>query len=224
MTVLAVDLSASGLPFPSRRNRSQRGRPIGGKRRSPGRRGDAAAQRPQGQGRSGDRRDGQGASRQGGKQALQQSPCRGLQEAIGSPWPQADRVRTERLRLRYRKMPGGAGISILGFGACGTHAGQRSDRRGHARSCSATPLTRGSNTSIRPIPTPWQSERFLGRYLSSGDRQKVYIDQTPSWLVQSREDMDRYLASRWSGFRPIKSTTTSCTASTPSTAVALGLG
>jgi len=38
------------------------------------------------------------------------------------------------------------------------------------------------------------SERFLGRALQSGWRDKVYVaTKLPSWLIESREDMDRYL-------------------------------
>ncbi|VVB70094.1 Aldo/keto reductase family protein [uncultured archaeon] len=39
-----------------------------------------------------------------------------------------------------------------------------------------------------------QSEPFLGRALHDGYREKVYLaTKLPSWLINSREDMDRYL-------------------------------
>ena len=39
-----------------------------------------------------------------------------------------------------------------------------------------------------------ESEPFVGRALSGGYREKVYLaTKLPSWLIKSREDMDKYL-------------------------------
>jgi len=39
-----------------------------------------------------------------------------------------------------------------------------------------------------------ESESFLGRALSGGYREKVHLaTKLPSWLIKSREEMDRYL-------------------------------
>ena len=46
------------------------------------------------------------------------------------------------------------------------------------------------------------SEPFLARALKDGYREKVFLaTKLPCWLVESREDMDRFLKSSWRGWK-----------------------
>ena len=99
--------------------------------------------------------------------------------------------------MLYRKMPGnGDELSILGFGCMRLAVkqdGSVDEERAtnHVRSA----IDRGVNY----VDTAWpyhmgQSEPFLGRALADGYREKVNLaTKLPSWLIESREDMDRYL-------------------------------
>jgi predicted aldo/keto reductase-like oxidoreductase len=60
-------------------------------------------------------------------------------------------------------------------------------------------LRRAIDAGVTYIDTAWsyhreQSERFVGKVLARGYREKVRLaTKMPSWLVNSREDMDRFL-------------------------------
>ena len=99
--------------------------------------------------------------------------------------------------MLYRKMPeNGDELSILGFGCMrlplkedGTIDEQR------ARSLVRYAIDQGVNY----VDTAWpyhmgESEPFLGRTLADGYREKVKLaTKLPSWLVECREDMDKFL-------------------------------
>ena len=99
--------------------------------------------------------------------------------------------------MLYRKIPkNGDELSILGFGCMRlpmTEEGQIDEPR-------ATRQVRDSiDRGVNYLDTAWpyhagESEPFLGRALAGGYREKVKIaTKLPSWMINNREDMDRYL-------------------------------
>ena len=99
--------------------------------------------------------------------------------------------------MLYRKMPkNGDELSILGFGCMRLPAkedGSIDEER-------ATKQVRYAiDQGVNYVDTAWpyhmgQSEPFLGRALAEGYRGKVKLaTKLPSWLIQSREDMDKFL-------------------------------
>lgn len=98
--------------------------------------------------------------------------------------------------MQYRQMPKtGDALSILGFGCMRLPMkdGQIDEARAVRQIRSA--IDRGVNY----VDTAWpyhagQSEVVLGRALRDGYRERVRVaTKLPSWLIQSRADMDRYL-------------------------------
>ncbi|WP_440948413.1 aldo/keto reductase [Methanosarcina sp. T3] len=99
--------------------------------------------------------------------------------------------------MMYRKMPkNGDELSILGFGCMRlpvTDSGAIDEKR--AMSLVRYAIDHGVNY----VDTAWpyhmgESEPFLGRTLADGYREKVKLaTKLPSWLVESREDMDKFL-------------------------------
>jgi len=99
--------------------------------------------------------------------------------------------------MLYRKMPeNGDELSILGFGCMRlpvTESGAIDEKR--AMSLVRYAIDHGVNY----VDTAWpyhmgESEPFLGRTLADGYREKVKLaTKLPSWLVESREDMDKFL-------------------------------
>jgi len=99
--------------------------------------------------------------------------------------------------MLYRKVPqNGDELSILGFGCMrlpvkedGTIDEERATRQ----------VRYAVDHGINYVDTAWpyhmgESEPFLGRALADGYREKVRLaTKLPSWLVESREDMDRLL-------------------------------
>ena len=99
--------------------------------------------------------------------------------------------------MLYRQMPkNGDNLSILGFGAMrlplrtdGSIDAPRAIRQ----------LRSAINRGVNYIDTAWpyhagHSEPLVGLALSGGYREKVKLaTKLPSWLLESREDMDRYL-------------------------------
>jgi uncharacterized protein len=99
--------------------------------------------------------------------------------------------------MLYRRMPkNGDELSILGFGCMrlpsnenGTIDEQRAKKQ----------LRYAIDQGVNYVDTAWpyhlkESEPFLGRALANGYREKVKVaTKLPSWLVESKEDMDRYL-------------------------------
>ena len=101
--------------------------------------------------------------------------------------------------MLYRKMPkNGDELSILGFG------------------CMRLPLKDGKidesraidqiryaiDQGVNYVDTAWpyhggESEILLGKALADGYRNRVKLaTKLPSWMIKSREDMDRYLAAQ----------------------------
>lgn len=99
--------------------------------------------------------------------------------------------------MLYRKMPkNGDELSILGFGCMrlpmkedGSIDEERATRQ----------VRYAIDHGVNYVDTAWpyhmeQSEPFLGRALADGYREKVKLaTKLPSWLIKSREDMDKYL-------------------------------
>ncbi|MFA5332472.1 MAG: aldo/keto reductase [Methanoregula sp.] len=99
--------------------------------------------------------------------------------------------------MLYRKIPKtGDKLSILGFGCMRLPVKEDfsiDDDR-------AIPQVRYAiNHGVNYVDTAWpyhmeQSEPFLSRALAGGYREKVQLaTKLPSWLIESREDMDKYL-------------------------------
>ena len=99
--------------------------------------------------------------------------------------------------MLYRKMPrNGDELSILGFGCMRLPVkedGSIDEER-------ATKQIRYAiDHGVNYVDTAWpyhagQSEPFLGRALAGGYREKVKLaTKLPSWLLNSREDMDSFL-------------------------------
>ncbi|MFZ2497830.1 aldo/keto reductase [Methanosarcina sp.] len=99
--------------------------------------------------------------------------------------------------MLYRKMPkNGDDLSILGFGCMrlplkedGTIDEERATKQ----------LRYAIDHGVNYIETAWNyhmgnNEPFIGRMLADGYRDKVKLaTKLPSWLVESREDMDKFL-------------------------------
>ena len=98
--------------------------------------------------------------------------------------------------MLYRKVPKtGDNLSILGFGAM-----RLPEKDGVIDKEKATELIHHAiDGGINYIDTAWpyhneQSEVFVGEALEGGYREKVRIaTKMPQWLVENREDMDRFL-------------------------------
>jgi uncharacterized protein len=99
--------------------------------------------------------------------------------------------------MLYRKVPkNGDELSILGFGCMRLPSKEdRTIDEERARKQVRYAIDHGVNY----VDTAWpyhmgESEPFVGRALADGYREKVKLaTKLPSWLVDSREDMDRFL-------------------------------
>jgi uncharacterized protein len=98
--------------------------------------------------------------------------------------------------MLYRKMPkNGDELSILGFGCMRLPmlAGKIDEPRAVAQ------IRQAIDNGVNYLDTAWPyhggaSEPLLGKALKDGYREKVRVaTKLPSWLVTSREDMDRLL-------------------------------
>ena len=99
--------------------------------------------------------------------------------------------------MLYRKMPkNGDELSILGFG-CMRLAVKEDGSIDEDRATKQ--LRFAIDHGVNYVDTAWpyhlgQSEPFVGRALGNGYREKVRLaTKLPSWLIESREDMERYL-------------------------------
>lgn len=99
--------------------------------------------------------------------------------------------------MLYRKVPkNGDELSILGFG-CMRLPTKEDGKIDEKRAMSQ--IRYAIDKGINYIDTAWsyhkgESEPFLGRVFENGYRQKVKIaTKLPSWLIESREDMDKFL-------------------------------
>jgi uncharacterized protein len=99
--------------------------------------------------------------------------------------------------MLYRQMPkNGDELSILGFGCMRLPIKEDSSIDEER----ATKQVRYAiDQGVNYIDTAWpyhmgQSEPFLGRALADGYREKVKLaTKLPSWLIESREEMDKFL-------------------------------
>jgi len=99
--------------------------------------------------------------------------------------------------MLYRKLPkNGDELSILGFGCMRLPV--REDYSIDEERAT-TQLRSAIDRGVNYVDTAWpyhmgQSEPFVGRALAGGYRGKVNLaTKLPSWLLETREDMDKYL-------------------------------
>lgn len=98
--------------------------------------------------------------------------------------------------MLYRNAPGtGDELSILGFGCM--RLAQKDGRIDEERA--ARQIRHAIDRGVNYVDTAWpyhggESERFLGRALAGGYRERVKLaTKLPAWLVKDRSDMDRFL-------------------------------
>lgn len=101
--------------------------------------------------------------------------------------------------MLYRKMPkNGDELSILGFGCMRLPVldGKIDEERAISQ------IHHAIGQGVNYFDTAWpyhagESEVLLGKALQGGYREKVKLaTKLPSWMIKSREDMDRYLAAQ----------------------------
>jgi uncharacterized protein len=101
--------------------------------------------------------------------------------------------------VRYRKMPkNGDELSILGFGCMRLPVkdGKIDEPRAIGQ------IRDAIDQGVNYLDTAWpyhagQSETLLGKALRGGYRDRVKVaTKLPSWMIETREDMDRYLAAQ----------------------------
>jgi predicted aldo/keto reductase-like oxidoreductase len=99
--------------------------------------------------------------------------------------------------MLYRKMPkNGDKISILGFGCMRLPV---TTKRAIDEPRATKQVREAIDKGVNYLDTAWpyhagESENFLGRALADGYREKVKLaTKLPSWMIDAREDMDRYL-------------------------------
>ncbi|PWR75824.1 aldo/keto reductase [Methanospirillum stamsii] len=103
--------------------------------------------------------------------------------------------------MLYRKFPRcNHDISILGFGCMRLPlAGDRQDPGNVDEQTSIDMIRTAIDNGVNYLDTAYpyhngESERVVGRALDGGYRKKVFLaTKLPSWLITTREDMDRYL-------------------------------
>ena len=103
--------------------------------------------------------------------------------------------------MLYRKFPRCRhDISILGFGCMRLPPAEGQQAGGKVDEQKATALIRTAiDSGVNYIDTAYpyhngEGEEVVGRALGDGYRDRVFLaTKLPSWLVTSREDMDRYL-------------------------------
>jgi predicted aldo/keto reductase-like oxidoreductase len=101
--------------------------------------------------------------------------------------------------MLFRTMPkNGDELSILGFGCM-----RLPGKNGQIDEARAIAQIRGAiDQGVNYVDTAWpyhagQSETILGKALRDGYRDKVKLaTKLPSWMINTRQDMDRYLAAQ----------------------------
>jgi len=99
--------------------------------------------------------------------------------------------------MLYRKMKNsGKELSILGFGCMRLPM----LKSGYVSLCLSKQMIRYAiDRGVNYVDTAWpyhngESETILGKVLQDGYREKVNLaTKLPTWLIESREDMDKYL-------------------------------
>ena len=101
--------------------------------------------------------------------------------------------------MLYRKMPkNGDMLSILGFGCMRLPVKKGKIHESRAIRQVRHAIDRGVNY----VDTAWpyhegESEWLLGKALENGYRDRVKLaTKLPSWMIEHRQDMDRYLAAQ----------------------------
>ena len=101
--------------------------------------------------------------------------------------------------MLYRRMPkNGDELSILGFGCM--RLPMKEGKIDEARAIAQ--IRYAIDQGVNYVDTAWpyhggESEPLLGKALEDGYRKKVKLaTKLPSWLITSRQDMDRYLAAQ----------------------------
>jgi uncharacterized protein len=103
--------------------------------------------------------------------------------------------------MLYRKFPGCRDdISVLGFGCMRLPPAEGQQAGGAIDEPEATRMIRAAiDCGVNYIDTAYpyhngESEPVVGRALGDGYRDRVFLaTKLPSWLIASREDMDKYL-------------------------------
>ncbi|MEN6452092.1 MAG: aldo/keto reductase, partial [Thermoguttaceae bacterium] len=100
--------------------------------------------------------------------------------------------------MKYRRMPNGDELSILGFGCMRLPVKERKIDEPRAIEQIRYAVDQGVNY----LDTAWpyhggESETLLAKVLGDGYRGRVKLaTKLPSWMIKTREDMDRYLAAQ----------------------------
>ncbi|HRY83665.1 MAG TPA: aldo/keto reductase, partial [Candidatus Cloacimonadota bacterium] len=99
--------------------------------------------------------------------------------------------------MQYREMPKSQDrLSVLGFG-CMRFPTLADGKIDEAKALEM--LHHAFENKVNYFDTAWpyhneESEPLLGKFLAQIDRSKVYVaTKLPCWLIQSHEDMDKYL-------------------------------
>jgi len=99
--------------------------------------------------------------------------------------------------MLYRKNPkNGDELSVLGFGCMRLPI---TENRAIDEERAALQVRHAIDRGVNYLDTAWpyhlgESERFLGRILTGGYREKVKLaTKLPSWMIKNREEMDFYL-------------------------------
>lgn len=99
--------------------------------------------------------------------------------------------------MKYRKL-GNSEVSVLGFG-CMRFPTINNDNNQINEDLSIKLIRYGIDNGINYIDTAWpyhggNSELLVGKALQDGYREKIHLaTKLPSWLINSRSDMDKYL-------------------------------
>lgn len=103
-----------------------------------------------------------------------------------------------RMNMKYRSLGHNKNVSVLGFGCMRLPVVD--GKYGQIDEVESTKQVRyaidhGVNYIDTAFPYHEQhSEEFVGRVLQDGYREKVFLaTKLPSWLIKTREDMDKYL-------------------------------
>ena len=100
--------------------------------------------------------------------------------------------------MKYRSLGKNKKVSVLGFGCMRLPV--INDEYGNIDIEESTKQVRFSiDNGLNYIDTAYpyheeKSEAFVAKALADGYREKVFLaDKNPSWLIKTREDMDKYL-------------------------------
>lgn len=102
--------------------------------------------------------------------------------------------------MLYRTMPGtNERVSVLGFGAMRLPQTDPKDPKAIDEETATAMVRRAIDGGVNYVDTAYvyhggESETWLGKALEGGYREKVFLaTKLPTWNVEKREDMDRFL-------------------------------